>query len=109
MTPSMVHTFSASLDLEMAVSILWEAGLRSSTRMYLFPLSAGLGRFFRCLRMATLRILEDSLMMTWGGPSKLAAALKGRKQASISVAAWGTQDKSLAALAATNSGLRMTS
>ena len=60
----------------------------------IFPLLEDLGGQF-----------DDDL----GGPSELAAVLKGRKQASISVAAWGTLDKSLAALAATNSGLRMTS
>ena len=109
-TPSMVHTFSARLDLEIADSILWEAGVRSSTRMNLFSsLPVGLGRFFLCLRMATLTSLEDTFIMTWGGPSELAAALKGRKQASMTVAAWGTLVRSLAALAATSSGLRMTS
>ena len=73
------------------------------------PLVSRLGQIFPLLEDGHFEDLGGQFDDDLGGPSELAAVLKGRKQASISVAAWGTLDKSLAALAATNSGLRMTS
>ena len=73
------------------------------------PLVSRLGQIFPLLEDGHFEDLGGQFDDDLGGPSELAAALKGRKQASINVAAWGTQDKSLAAVAATNSGLWMTS
>ena len=65
MLPSIVHVFSVTLAFEIATIILWEAGVRSSTRKRrLVSVEMGLGRFFLFLRSAILSGLDEILIMT---------------------------------------------
>ena len=111
MVPSMVQTFVAALDLEMAAKTLWVAGVRSSTSIRRFEsASTGLGRLLRFFSRAILIGRDEILIMTWGGglsswsawSPPATVALKGLKQASTTVVTCGTLGRSLAALAATN-------
>ena len=108
MVPSIVQVLSVTLAFEMATIILWEAGVRSSTRKRrLSSAEVGLGRFFLCLSSAILSGFEAILMMTWAGPLSLVAELlNGLKHDSKTVAYWGTLEMSLVAFAAVRRGLR---